>query len=150
MHGMAKQHRWPNNQPPIGYDLADDQTLAINEAEAELVRRIFRMYLKYRSMPEVAHHLNEQGSETKQGEAWSRWSVRKVLSNELYRGEYQLGDYEDHVEDYRIVDDDLFEAVTETRYRFKHQKGNMNAERKQSKAEKILSEFKKSGGRENE
>lgn len=150
MHGMAKEHRWPNNRPPIGYDLADDQTLKINAKEAELVERIYRMYLEYQSMPEVAHQLNEQGLETKRGKAWSRWSVRKVLSNELYRGEYQLGEYEDHVEEYRIVDDDLFEAVTETRYRFKYNKGKMNAERKQSKAEKILDEFKKTRGRDHE
>jgi site-specific DNA recombinase len=142
MHGMAKEHRWPNNRPPIGYDLADDQTLKINEEEAQLVRRIFRMYLDHRSMPEVAHQLNEQGLETKQDEAWGRWSIRKVLSNDLYRGEYQLGEYEDHVEEYRIISDELFEAVTRTRYRFKYDGNEMSQGRKESKAEKIFEQFK--------
>jgi len=142
MHGMAKEHRWPNNRPPIGYDLADDQTLKINEEEAQLVRRIFRMYLDHRSMPEVAHQLNEQGLETKQDEAWGRWSIRKVLSNDLYRGKYQLGEYEDHVEEYRIISDELFEAVTRTRYRFKYDENEMSQGRKESKAEKIFEQFK--------
>lgn len=142
MHGMAKEHRWPNSQPPLGYDLADDQTLAPNNEEAQLVRRIFRMYLEYRSMPKVAHELNEAGITTKGEEEWSRWSVRKILSNELYKGEYQLGEYEEYVEDYRIVSDDLFEAVTQTRYRFKHKKGEMDKDRKESKAQKILDTFK--------
>ena len=142
MHGMAKENRWPNNQPPIGYELADDQTLKINDKEAELVRRIFRMYLDHRSMPEVAHQLNKQGLETKQDETWGRWSVRQVLSNDLYRGEYQLGEYEDHVEEYRIIDDELFEAVTRTRYRFKHAGNKMSQDRKESKADKIFEQFK--------
>ena len=142
MHGMAKEHRWPNNQPPLGYDLEEDQTLEINNNEAQLVRQIFRMYLEYRSMPKVAHELNQQGETTKNGEKWSRWTVRKILSNDLYRGEYQLGEYEDHVEGYRIVSDGLFEAVTKIRYRFKQEKGKMDKDRKASKADKILDEFK--------
>jgi len=142
MHGMAQDHRWPNSQPPCGYNLAEDQTLEINDEEAQLVRRIFRMYLKYRSMPRVAHELNQQGETTKDGEKWTRWAVRKILSNDLYLGEYQLGEYEDHVEDYRIVSDELFEAVTQTRYRFKQEKDEMDKDRKESKAEKILNEFK--------
>jgi site-specific DNA recombinase len=142
MHGMAKEHRWPNSQPPLGYNLAEDQTLEINEKEAELVRRIFRMYLEYRSMPKVAHELNQQGETTKKDEQWSRWAVRKILANETYRGEYQLGEYEDHVEEYRIVSDDLFEAVKQTRYRFKQEKDKMDKDRKASKAAKILDEFK--------
>jgi site-specific DNA recombinase len=142
MHGMAKEYRWPNDQPPIGYNLAEDRTLDINDQEAQLVRRIFRMYLEYRSMPKVAHELNKQGKTTKRDKQWSRWSVRKILANEIYRGEYQLGQYEDHVEEYRIVSDDLFEAVTQTRYRFKQEKDKMDKDRKASKADKILDEFK--------
>jgi len=40
------------------------------------------------------------------------------------------------------VSDDLFEAVTQTRYRFKQEKGKMEKDRKASKADKILNEFK--------
>ncbi len=148
MHGMAKKNRWPNNQPPLGYTLADDQTLDIDESEAELVRRIFRMYLEHRSMPKVGHELNKQGETTKKGGKWSRWSVRKVLSNELYRGEYELGEYEEHVEEYRIVSADLFEAVTQTRYRFKQEKEKMAKDRKATKAAKILDDFKSTRGGE--
>lgn len=142
MHGMAKEHRWPNNQPPLGYELAEDQTLEVNKEEAELVRRIYRMYLEHRSMPTVAHELNKSGMTTKDGKEWSRWSVKKVLANDLYRGVYQLGEYKEQVEDYRIISDDLFEAVEQTRYRFKHEKGTMDSDRKESKADKVLSKFR--------
>lgn len=146
MHGMAKEHRWPNSQPPFGYNLAEDQTLDIDEREAELVGQIYRMYLEHRSMPKVAHELNKQGETTKADEKWDRWTVRKMLTNEIYRGEYQLGQYEEYVEEYRIVSDELFEAVTQTRYRFKQEKGKMDKDRKESKADKILDEFKSTKG----
>jgi site-specific DNA recombinase len=142
MHGMAKEHRWPNNQPPLGYTLNDDQTLEINEEEAGLVRRIFRMYLEHRSMPSVAYKLNQKEIRTKKGNEWSRVTVKKVLSNKLYRGHYQLGEYEETVPEYRILDDDLFEAVVETRYRFQHEKGEMSEKRKDSKAETIFDQFR--------
>jgi hypothetical protein len=46
------------------------------------------------------------------------------------------------VEGYRIVSDELFEAVTETRYRFKHSQASVSADRKQATVEKILGEFR--------
>jgi site-specific DNA recombinase len=142
MHGMAKEHRWPNSHPPLGYDLAKDRTLLINDSEADLVRQIFRMYIKQRSMPKVAQTLNNQNETTRKDEEWSRWSVRKILTNEIYRGEYVLGEYEDHVEDYRIVIDELFQAATQTRHRFQHSKNEMDMDRKKAKADEILGEFK--------
>jgi len=142
MHAMARKHRWPNASPPLGYELTDDQTLSILDDEGELVRRIFNDYLDKRSMPQVAHDLNEEGFTTKPDEEWDRWGVRKLLANELYRGQYQLGDYAEYVEAYRIVSDELFEAVTETRYRFKHEQGSVSTDRKQDTVEKILGEFR--------
>ena len=142
MHGMAKEHRWPNSNPPLGYDLTDDQKLEVNEKEAQLVTQMFNMYLEYRSMPDVAQELNERGLRTKQGNKWTQWAVKTVLTNEVYRGQYQLGDYEEYVEEYRILSDELFETVTNTRYRFKHQKGSMDKSRKELKASKVLDEFK--------
>lgn len=144
MHGMAKKNRWPNDDPPLGYDLADDQTLIVDQDEAKIVRLIFRLYLEKKSMPEVAHILNQQGITTSKNNNWSHVSIRNVLSNELYRGKYELGDYTEQVEDYRIVSDELFEAVTDTRYRFKHDKGEMSSSRKQSKAERVLETFRES------
>lgn len=144
MHGMAKEHKWPNNEPPMGYTLNEDRTLSVDNSEAKLVRRIFKMYLEERSMPRVAFLLNDAGFTTGGETEWSRWTVKQILSNELYRGKYQVAGYEDHVEDYQIVSDTLFEAVTETRYRFKHKQEEMDKDRKRSKAESILHEFKRS------
>jgi len=142
MHAMARKHRWPNASPPFGYELTDEQTLSIIEEEATVVRRIYNDYVEERSMPQVAHNLNRDGITTKEDGQWDRWSVRKLLANELYRGQYQLGDYEEYVDAYRIVSDELFEAVTEVRYRFKHSQESVPEDRKQATVEKILGEFR--------
>jgi site-specific DNA recombinase len=142
MHAMARKHRWPNASPPFGYELTDEQTLTIIDEEAAVVRRIYNDYIDKRSMPQVAYDLNGDGVTTKRDGEWDRWSVRKLLANDLYRGQYQLGDYEEYVEEYRIVSDELFEAVTETRYRFKHAQESVPEDRKQATVNKILGEFR--------
>ena len=48
---------------------------------------------------------------------------------------------EDYVEEYRILSDTLFEAVEDVRYRFQSNT-EMQASRKQSKAERVLTEYK--------
>ncbi|MCQ4334212.1 recombinase family protein [Natronomonas sp. F2-12] len=144
MYGLAKDHKWPNNQPPLGYDMLDDGRLQVNESEADLVRRIYKMYVRERSMPQVAFLLNEDGIRTKSGEEWCTQSVKKVVSNELYTGEYCVAGYEEHVEEYRIVSDELFEQVEDTRFRF--QSREMEAERKESKSKRILEQYKQYNG----
>lgn len=144
MYGLAQDHKWPNDLPPIGYNKTADDTLRVNEDEKELVEHIFRLYLREKSMPQVAYLLNEKEFRTKKGKKWCRQSVKKVLSNELYVGTYRIAKFEDHVEDYRILNDELFEAVTETRFRFQRAKGRMDESRKQSKAQRICSQYKDS------
>jgi site-specific DNA recombinase len=146
MHGLAKANRWPNDDPPLGYNLTQDQKLQINKEEADLVRNIFQTYLNLKSMAEVANQLNENGFTTSNGDDWTRTSVRNILVNELYTGLYQLGNYEEHVEEYRIISDELFELVTDVRYRFKQSKSEMSENRKASKTEKVLKEFKAKWG----
>lgn len=141
MYGLAQEHKWPNDIPPLGYQKEEDNTLTLDEREGEIVRQIFNIYLEERSMPQVAYELNEQGITTKDGDSWCRQSVGKVLKNELYIGKYQIAGFEDTVEEYRILSTELFEAVTEVRHRFKQTNSSMNPDRKQSKVDKILEEY---------
>jgi site-specific DNA recombinase len=140
MYGLAKDHKWPNSQPPLGYDLSDDGRLEVNEHEAELVRRICRMYVREKSMPRVAYLLNDEDTRTKSGEEWTTQAVKKIVSNEVYIGEYRVAGYEEHVEEYQILSEDLFEEVKATRFRF--QSDEMETERKESKSDRILQQYK--------
>jgi site-specific DNA recombinase len=79
MYALARQHKWPNSFPPLGYNKIEDGHLVINEEEPKIVRRIFEKYIEYKSMPEVAFRLNEEGIKTKRGNNWTTPSVKKSI-----------------------------------------------------------------------
>lgn len=142
MYGLAKDHRWPNESPPLGYEKLESGKLRILDDEAAQVRRIFHMYLRERSMPAVAHQLNAEDVMTKEDEKWCRQSLGHVLRNGLYVGRYEVAGFEDDVEEYRVMSDRLFETVTDVRYRFQHSKPRMAADRKAAKADRILEAYR--------
>jgi site-specific DNA recombinase len=143
LFGLAKDHKWPNDMPPIGYYLKENNRLGILVDEARLVYRIFESYLEELSMPEVAFKLNQAGHTTKDDNDWCRQSVQNVLSNELYIGHYEVAGFSETVDEYRILPDGLFDEVTEARYRFQHTKPAMDRSRKEAKANRILEKYKK-------
>lgn len=116
--GLAEEHKWPNNNPPLGYTLTTENRLSIDEKESNLVENIFQMYIEERSMPDVASQLNQQDLRTTDDGEWTPRAVGDVLRNEIYRGLYELGNVSEHVPEYQIVDDEIFEQVTEIRMRF--------------------------------
>lgn len=143
MHALAREHRWPNSFPPLGYDKRGDERLEVNEEEAALVRRIFLMYIDRRPMPQIAFELNQKGISTKRGKRWSAWSVKKVLDNRLYVGDYSVAGVNDHVEEYRILDDGLFEKVHEIREQFRDERREMPEDRRKAKIDRVFNEYLK-------
>ena len=144
LHALAKRHEWPNPHPPIGYDKKEDGTLEVN-GEADLVRRIFKMYLREKSMPQVAFELNRQGVHTKKGKPWNARAIRGVLTNELYIGRYSVAGVSEHIWEYRILDDEIFEKARRTMLRFKDGTGAkrppMPEDRRRVKIGKIFNEY---------
>ena len=61
-------------------------TYEVVEDQAEVVRRVFRMYAEGFSYKNVAHALNAEGIRSPGGSTWDISSVRTVLLNENYRG----------------------------------------------------------------
>ena len=73
--------------PPLGYDVVD-RKLVINEAEAEVVRTIFKMYTQGKSYNDIAKELNAKGYTTRAGNEFSKSSFNAILQNRKYIGEY--------------------------------------------------------------
>lgn len=115
----AKEYKWLNDHPPLGYDLTDENRLTLNPQEAELVKRIFHRYLELKSMPKLATELNEEGISTKAGNEWTARAIGDVLKNEIYRGKYSFAGVEEQIPEYQIIEDSVFEEVTSVRHRFK-------------------------------
>ena len=90
--------------PPFGYkkDPNDKEKWLIDEEDAQIVKKIFRMYLDGNTMGGIARKLTEEGIETPKlyaenrgikhykaatyPEIWSRISVEYILSNYEYTG----------------------------------------------------------------
>lgn len=82
--------------PPLGYD-PKDRTLVVNEAEADVVRSIFRRYLELGSVHALRDELEQNGILTKVvtskagtvrgGVPFGRGSLFHLLKNRVYLGE---------------------------------------------------------------
>ena len=71
----------------LGYDRDEEDNIVINEAEAEVVRRIFRELLEGKGATLIAKGLMEDGILTARGNpTWTNDSVLKLLRNERYTG----------------------------------------------------------------
>lgn len=79
---------------PYGYDRAiimdgkrKCHTLKINEAEANIVRMIFDLYVNQNmGLINIAHRLDELGVRPPRGEHWSPATLKELLANEHYLG----------------------------------------------------------------
>lgn len=90
-----KKGIWMGGLPPLGYD-ARDRSLMINEAEADTVREIFRLYLELGCVRAVKHAADAAGLRSKRrrfasgrasgGGAFSRGALYQILSNPIYVG----------------------------------------------------------------
>jgi len=144
LYALAKEQRWPNPHPPLGYDKNSDGKLVVNEEDAKLVKQIFKRYLSRKSIPQVAFELNKQGIHTKKGKRWNATAVRGILTNEIYLGKYKVAGYSDYVKEYRIIADNLFKKVNETRLRYKRggaKRPPMPEDRRNAKIEKVFSKY---------
>lgn len=112
MHHRALAGKWTGGVVPLGYTtkgklvhrfldkgMKDDEALKeanriapekgrlyLVKQEAELIRKIYQLYLECRSLRRVTHELNKKGIKTPEGETWAATSIRRILTNPTYIG----------------------------------------------------------------
>lgn len=105
MKESSSKGYWQGGMPPLGYDyveMKDDKGkfrkfLVINKKEAEIVKRIFNMYInEEKSLYSIAKELNIEGYKTKsynkrKGSKFSTVTVTNILSNPIYIGKVVWG-----------------------------------------------------------
>ena len=80
-----------NHTKFVGYDKDDNGNLIVNEKQAKIVRRIYQDYLNGKGPNRIARELEEEGVPNWNGKAkWYEGSIRKMLSNEKYKGDALL------------------------------------------------------------
>ena len=96
-----KKGLWMHGIPPLGYDVVD-RRLAINDAEAEQVRTIFRRFVELGSILKVVQEIRARGwcnktwttkaGRTLAGQIHDKSSVHKILHCRTYLGEMKHRD----------------------------------------------------------
>ena len=97
MSAARRKGKWVGGTPVLGYDVhSDGGKLVVNEDEAALVREIFGLYLKHRSLLAVVAELNQRGAHTKswvtrkgtrhEGKPFDKTRLHRLLTNIIYLG----------------------------------------------------------------
>ena len=91
--GTAKQGRVPMGGLPYGYRIGDGGRPEVVEEQAEIVRRIFHMYVhEGMGSPSIAVQLTDEGIPTQTGKLlWRQSYIHYVLANATYTGTWVYG-----------------------------------------------------------
>ena len=135
--GSAKQGRIPVNNVPFGYRLGEGRRPEIVEADAEVIRRVFHMYVrKGMGARLIAKQLTAEGVPTPRAVGkWLDGTVTRILRHESYRGTWWFGKVRHVATEHgtrrygrpedewvevpfpRIVDDEIWEQAQEAKKR---------------------------------
>ena len=91
----------------------ENKVIRINEDQANVVRKMFKMYSEGRTAFDIASYLNNKGVTNQKGKPFVPNTIMNMLKNSKYIGMFKYGDY--LIEDYYppIVDKQIFENVQE-------------------------------------
>jgi len=124
VHAARKKGRYIGGSPPLGYDIDRvNHRLLVNQAEAEMVRELFRLYLERRSLIAVVKEVNARGwtkkswqnakGVYKNGRPFEKVYLQRILINPLYIGRVTLhGEVYEGLQE-AIVDEETFRQVQE-------------------------------------
>lgn len=72
-----------------GYRIQDKKFIVVPE-QADVVRRVFRLYVEGNGDEKIARILNREGLRSLTGALWSRHSIRRIINNRNYTGDLLL------------------------------------------------------------
>jgi site-specific DNA recombinase len=84
---------WPGGRTLYGYNwLPKERKWEVVPGEAEIVRRIYDLYLKKKiGFDSIVAILNKDGVRTRDGAEWRNCTIRNVLVHPGYKGRHQIG-----------------------------------------------------------
>ena len=125
MGAARRKGKWTGGRPPLGYDLdRENKRIVVNEEEAKLVRDIFDLYIKDRSLLQVAKTINDKGHRTKcmtyktgktyGGKKFGVTHVQFMIRNVVYLGKVNYGGQIYDGQHEAVVSEDTFKQAQET------------------------------------
>lgn len=96
---------------PFGFKISKNGFYQVNAKTAPIVQKIFEMYADSGTITEILQYLKEYGIKNNKGKDFTFNSIRKMLGNRRYLGEYQYKDIVLPDKIPRIISDELYERV---------------------------------------
>lgn len=98
-------------RPLLGYKRGEDGKYTIDECTAPVVKHIFDEYANGRAMTQIIDELTQQGLRSQKGKKFTVNSLRAILHNRSYMGEYHYANVVIPDGMPAIVSKELFEQV---------------------------------------
>lgn len=90
MLSRATKGLWNGGRIPYGYTYTKEtQNFEISPSEAQIVQRIYNLYLAGNSILTISKNLNNNLLKSPSGKEWSAAAVYKILTNIFYIGSYR-------------------------------------------------------------
>lgn len=106
-------HALYNGNKIFGYSVDENKKYIIDPATGPVVQRIFHEYANGKAMKEIMDDLDKQGIRSNRGNKITHNSLRKILKNRAYLGEYKFGDIVIENGMPALVDEATFNQVKE-------------------------------------
>jgi len=120
IQAARRRGRWTGGKVPLGYDVVE-RKLVVNDLEALVVREVFALYQQHRSLLAVMRQLEERRRRTKrvvgrdgvtkEGEAWGKDVILRILRNPIYAGLVPCGNELFLGEHTAVMERGVFERV---------------------------------------
>ena len=137
--GMLKKAQtgeWPGGTVPLGYRFESEDGLLIVESEAQIVRKVFDLYIQgNEGSSAIANKLNQSGYRTRKGNKFSRKAVLVILRSPFYVGRFRWQKEEFESGHESIVSDEVFEAAQKI---LAKRSSESNGKHWQNQSERIL------------
>lgn len=92
----ASEGKYISSIAPYGYrrvKLENEKgyTLEIEPEEAEVVKKVFQLFLNHSGTKVIANYLNDHGIQTRHGDLWSYSTISNMITNPIYMGKIRRG-----------------------------------------------------------
>lgn len=112
MAASRKKGKWVGGSVPMGYRV-ENKKLVVEPEEARVIQRIFQRFIEIQSPTLIAQELNKDGIRTKQGKAWDKPHIYRILNNHTYIGQVKYKGSICEGEQEAIVELDVWDRTRE-------------------------------------
>jgi site-specific DNA recombinase len=94
MINIHEEGYWTGGNAPYGFENHPEISNMLKEipSESEIVKEIYDLYVNHGlGYLKISSHLNDKGLKSRTGSDWSAHTIRKILTNTVYKGHLSYG-----------------------------------------------------------